>query len=277
MKTVAVAGGTGGLGKFIVEALVEHPSQFKVVLLTRDSTKPAPPNVTVRQVDYSSVDSIASALHHVDWFVSAVTTTATGQEQIIMADACKKANVHAFIPSEFGIDTSLKENQIDIVGGKRAVAEHCKKIGVNCVRVMSGCFIDTFFLPWFEVDLEKGTAKVVGDGNQSASFTHRRDVGRFVAQIIIEDLVQPVIRLSGQDLIINDALHQYEQIKGQKVNISYASIQDTMERIKKATDAWERGMSEIKLSIAKGYCLHKDAIKPNGFTPITCQDYFKTL
>ena len=280
MTTVAIAGGTGGLGKLVSEEFLKNiPNAFeKVIVLTRSEPKDNPPNqAELRTVDYESVDSLTKALAGVDYVVSCLTTSATGQEQLNLADACKAAGVTAFVPSEFGIDTSIPGNQIPVVEPKLNVARHCDNIGLPCIRVMSGCFIDTFFLPWFQVDLQNGKAHVVGDGKQMVSLTHRRDVGRFLVQILRKKpKTSAIVRLSGQDTTINDALQTYERLSKRKLTIDHEPIQACKARIA-TISGWDQASAQIKLCLAEGRGIHPDAIKPEGFTPITVEEYFKTV
>src|SRR5947207_2529994 len=65
MVTVAIAGGAGsGLGSCIAKALAA--ASHTVILLTRSPATPhADPNITLRQVDYTSPASLVAALRGV--------------------------------------------------------------------------------------------------------------------------------------------------------------------------------------------------------------------
>lgn len=279
-KTVAVAGGTGGLGSMISEELLKSKA-FKVIILTRDASKCSSSKLKgaeFRTVDYSNEQSIKEQLKGVQVLVSALATGAVGDEQIRLAKGAKSAGVSLFLPSEFGLNTSHPEvAKMEVLAAKIRLAEHCSKIGLKTVRVMSGCFIDTFFLPWFGCDFGKGVVDVVGEGNQVASFTHRSDVARFVCQILTNDIQDPVVLLSGQCSTVNNALKSYENIKNKKLTVKHESIADTEKRIKTASDAWERGLASIKLAIEKGYGYHSKPLEPKGFKPISIEEYFRSL
>jgi len=280
---VAVAGGTGGLGALITEELLKCKA-FKVVVLSRDPSKCTSANVLknsgaeFRKADYSNAQSLKEQLKGVEYLISALGTGATGDEQIRLADGAKAAGVSMFFPSEYGLDTGVAENaQMEILVPKVKVAEHCSKIGLKTIRVMSSGFTDTFFLPWFGCDFSNENVQVVGDGNQITTFTHRRDVARFICQIISDNIKDAIVRISSQDLTINDALKTYERLKNKKLNIQYERVEDTEKRIKASSDPMEKGISSIKLAIAKGRGYHPNALKPNGFKPISVEEYFKGL
>jgi aspartate-semialdehyde dehydrogenase len=112
IKTVAVAGGTGGLGQLIVEALKQHPEKIKVIVLSRKQQ----PGCTC--ICFDKEETIESALKGVDYVVCALATMATGEEQKKLMKAARKCNVKYFFPSEFGADTSLSVNSIPVLQTK---------------------------------------------------------------------------------------------------------------------------------------------------------------
>lgn len=65
-----------------------------------------PADVTVKRVDYQSVESLTSALDGQDAVVSTIATVAVGG-QTTLVDAAISAKVRRFIPSEFGINTRI--------------------------------------------------------------------------------------------------------------------------------------------------------------------------
>jgi len=275
MKTVAVAGGTGGLGKFIVEALKENSGQIKIIILSR---KQQPGCVCV---DYNKEETLVAALKDVDYVVSALGTLATGEEQKTIMRAAKKAGVKMFFPSEFGADTSLPEIQsTSVLKPKIEAAKYAETIGLPTCRVMTGFFIDTFFLPWFGIDLENSKGNIVGDGNKPVSFTHRKDVGRLIAQLIIKNEFQPVVRTGPETKTPNEAFAIYEGIKHVKLNITRESIPEVKKKINDDSkgDVMEKAIDSLKMLIAEGYALNKQPLY-NGNLPkfITVKEYFEKI
>lgn len=67
-RRIALAGATGNLGPYILDALVS--AGFDVTVLTRDASKAKlPANVKAVTVDYSSQNSIVSAIKGHDVFI----------------------------------------------------------------------------------------------------------------------------------------------------------------------------------------------------------------
>ncbi|KAI3032974.1 hypothetical protein CBS147353_1393 [Aspergillus niger] len=75
MSTIAVAGGTGGIGKTIVEALLQEP-KYRVIVLTQSSPKKDPVLGRTQQIqiNYDDVDSIVQTLekHAIHTIISAI-------------------------------------------------------------------------------------------------------------------------------------------------------------------------------------------------------------
>jgi hypothetical protein len=102
--------GSGNLGQAVVRELLD--AGFAVTVLTREgstSTSKLPSEVVSKEVDYSSVDSLRSALEGQDGLVSTVATGAVGGQRPLV-DAAVAVGVKRIIPSEFGINTRFLGN-----------------------------------------------------------------------------------------------------------------------------------------------------------------------
>src|SRR5690242_16544214 len=104
---VAVAGATGNVGIPILKELLA--AGFSVTALTRQGSSsasklPSDANLTVKEVDFTSVPSLTEALKGHFAVVSTLATIAVGSQDLLI-DAAAAAGVTRFIPSEFGSDT----------------------------------------------------------------------------------------------------------------------------------------------------------------------------
>ncbi|GKT56080.1 hypothetical protein ColTof4_13864 [Colletotrichum tofieldiae] len=99
--SVAVAGGTGGLGRALVEA-ISAKGKRKVSGSPGDNS-----NIHFVAVDYSDVNSLVAVLedHSVDTVISAVNNiTGENQSELNLINAAEKSKTtNRFIPSYFGI------------------------------------------------------------------------------------------------------------------------------------------------------------------------------
>ncbi|KAH8900319.1 NmrA-like family protein [Thozetella sp. PMI_491] len=98
-KKVAVIG-KGMLGSAIVEKMVDAGFSVTIITRNRDSPKGLPSGVVVVEADYSSVESLATALADHDVAVSTVAFDAIPLQKSII-DASIKAGVKRFIPSDY--------------------------------------------------------------------------------------------------------------------------------------------------------------------------------
>lgn len=78
-----------------------------------DTTATFPSNLTVKKVNYDSVESLTAALKGQDAVVSTIATVAVGNQGPLV-DAAVAAGVKRFIPSEFGINTRIVGD--DVIG-----------------------------------------------------------------------------------------------------------------------------------------------------------------
>ena len=117
--------------------------------------------------------------------------------------------------------------------------------------------MDTFFLPWFGIDLKKGKASIVGDGTQPVSFTHRHDVARLLTQLILDDddvkEKEVIVRLGSLTKPLNDVFSLYEALKKCKVDVTKESVVEVKERMKQVgTDVWSKAIDSLRMAIAEG-------------------------
>lgn len=102
MGKVAVAGGSSGLGRTMVDAL-EAAKTHNYIILSRKATGPE-----TRAADYSNVNSLTSLLEseQVDTVISMlpIDNDESGQAQLNLIAAAERSTcTKRFLPSEFGM------------------------------------------------------------------------------------------------------------------------------------------------------------------------------
>jgi hypothetical protein len=119
-----------------------------VTVLTRESSNASlPSGVSVKKVDYKSVESIKPALEGQDAVVSVLGTFASGEQQPL-ADAAFEAGVKRFIPSEFGINTRRARGTAmgKLIGTKIALVDDLiEKSKKNPSFTWTGISVGLFF------------------------------------------------------------------------------------------------------------------------------------
>ncbi|KAJ5681724.1 uncharacterized protein N7477_001664 [Penicillium maclennaniae] len=221
MAVVAVAGGTGGVGKTIVERLVQE-AKFDVLVLSRSTPKqdatPGPGRFV--QIDYNDITSMTKELerHNVHTIISALglISDAASQSQLNLIDAAERSSVtKRFIPSEYSFIQTPDLLPIDpSIQWWLDAAEKLKASSLEYTRVIPGFFMDYWGMPniktnlspyTFGIDISSGSAAIPGDGSDWPEFS-----------VIV-----------GDQVTYNQILAMAEEITGKKFKVSY----DTLDQI----------------------------------------------
>ncbi|KAI5456759.1 hypothetical protein BGZ63DRAFT_428865 [Mariannaea sp. PMI_226] len=241
MTRVAIAGGTGGLGSTIVEAIIAC-KKHDVFVLSRTTTEVFinQPEVTVLIVDYSSPENIEGVLkaNAIDTVISCLTmnTEEGSQAQLnLIEGAAKSTTVRRFAPSEFGIDyMAASKANYPFPSTDFKVAAVNKLLGfptMKYTRFINGTFMD-YFGPFqsrlnviaLVVDYENGKAVVAGDGNTPVVITHSTDVARFVAAALdLEEWPEASV-IRGDKVTLNE-LVAFAEIS-HKFDVSHDKLDD---------------------------------------------------
>jgi uncharacterized protein YbjT (DUF2867 family) len=163
-----------------------------VVVLSRSDTAPnLPTSVTVRKVDYDSVESLTAAIKGTEAIVSAVGFGGSVAQKKIV-DAAVAAGVQRIIPPEFGHNTALPEfRKLPVFTAKIELQEYLKKVsaesGITYTVVATGPFLD-----WGLEDphafligsLKEHKVEIYDGGDKTFSATTVTDIGKGVAGIL---------------------------------------------------------------------------------------------
>ncbi|CAF1379471.1 unnamed protein product [Adineta steineri] len=130
VEKVAIVGGGGQVGKFIVEELLKI-GKHKITALTReDSTSKMPPGVEIKKVNYDDPSSLVEALKGQEVLIITMAVTAPKEQQTKLIEAAAAANVPWVLPNEFGGNPTEVEMQKDsfIGEGKTKYRDHIEKL-----------------------------------------------------------------------------------------------------------------------------------------------------
>ncbi|KAM0559997.1 hypothetical protein ACHAPJ_003952 [Fusarium lateritium] len=199
MKTIAVAGGTGHVGRPIVETLAESPS-FKVLVLGRkapEEIEGLPVSATYLQVDYTNAEALSHLLkqHNVHTLISTIQITdetASSAQVNLISASDKSSTVERFIISAWG---SLPDEQSPTAAFQAASIARLRQTNIEWTQFAVGFFLDYYGLPkikthlpmlTFALDVANKKAAIPGTGDESISFTYTYDVAKFVAVLLEE-------------------------------------------------------------------------------------------
>jgi len=246
MVRVAIAGGTGGLGRAVVEEIIAT-KKHDVFLISRTADVKAfkdDPNVKVLAIDYTSPESIASALkaENIDTVISTIGIFQEEQQkaQLNLIDgAVASGTVKRFAPSEFGLD--YLQNKKDgiaipsetIRNNKTNTVDKLETTPLEYTRFVCGFFLDYFgfphyptYLPFMGIvlDMRNHKAAIPGDGEVPVTFTLTRDVAKFVAASLDLESWEKTSFIVGDKIKLNDMLKWAEEATGKKFDVHYDDV-----------------------------------------------------
>ncbi|KAH1506281.1 hypothetical protein KXX06_008961, partial [Aspergillus fumigatus] len=224
MVIVAVAGGTGGVGKTIVETLVGN-SEHQVIVLTRS-------------VDYNNIPSLVQVLeqHTIHTIISAIGIfdATTSQSQLNLIQAAEESSVtKRFIPSEYSFIQTKDLLPVDpSIQHWLDAAELLQKSHLQYTRVIPGFFMDYWGMPVvrtnltpyiFGINIQHCQAAIPGDGNDVICMTYTYDMAAFLIRLLdVADWPEFSIMV-GDEVTYNQLLEMAEEIRGVKFKVTYDS------------------------------------------------------
>ncbi|KAK4248804.1 isoflavone reductase [Corynascus novoguineensis] len=247
MTIVAVAGGTGNIGRTIVDAiLATGKHQVKVLSRKANPKLEAEIGAPLVPVDYSDVDALAKVLedNNVDTVVSGIAMHSEDgskpHEVELIRAADRSRTTKRLISSEWGVPFKDEHiGQIPSVAHKREAAraleatttlEHTVfHVGFlmdywglgphGVLGVPSYLATRTPFVTW--LDMAHGAAAIPGSGDVPVVFTHTADVARFVAASLDLPRWERETFVLGDRLTWNQFLRLAEEARGIKFTVAY--------------------------------------------------------
>ncbi|KAJ0114165.1 NmrA-hypothetical protein [Diaporthe amygdali] len=244
IKKVLVVGATGNVGKSTLKALSEDG--FQVTGLSRQvPSESALGDVKLLQTDYSA-SSLLEAFRGQDAVVSAVSSTAPGSLELqkSLIDVAIAAGVRIFVPSEFGMDTSVRSapNFIPFLAEKIAVLDYLKERQdkISWIAVVTGAMFDwgskiPVFLGW---NVNARTATIYDGGDISYDATNLDQVGRAIAKSLKKPELtkNQYVYVNSFTVTQNEILRALEKVTGEKFTISQGTVEDL----------WQGGAAQLK-------------------------------
>ncbi|KAK4155293.1 isoflavone reductase [Chaetomidium leptoderma] len=243
MAIIAVAGGTGNVGRAIVEAILAA-GKHEVKILSR---KPNPDleaeiGAPIVPVDYSDVDAVVKALedHNIDTVISGIAMHSGDGSDLseieLIRAADRSKTTKRMVSSDWGVplNDALIGTVPSVIHKINAKKELQKTKDLEYTVFLVGNFMDYYGFPVvksylartplvFWLDVANNAAAIPGSGNQHVLFTHTTDVARFVAASMDLPKWEPETFIFGDRLTWNEFLHLAEEAKGTKFKVAYDS------------------------------------------------------
>ncbi|RDW60600.1 hypothetical protein BP6252_11983 [Coleophoma cylindrospora] len=188
IKNVAIIGAAGALGSVILDKLIAS-GQFNVKVLRRSGSKSiVTAGIDIAEVDFTSLDSLKSALAGQDAVVSAVGNEGI-ESQILLADAAASVGVKRFIPSEFGSNVeNPRTRQLVVYAPKVKVQDHIIEISkttdMTYTFVLNNVFLDWGLQHDFVLSTSNSKPILIDGGDLLFSATTLSSIGDAVVGIL---------------------------------------------------------------------------------------------
>ncbi|KAI0333181.1 NAD-P-binding protein [Cubamyces sp. BRFM 1775] len=223
--SVAVVGGTGGLGVHISHAfLTDFRSSFHTVrILTRDTSSATAQELSAKGAKLHKLDesdlprTLDEAFEGIDVIVNVLAGQGPDEVKQAVLDAAARSDVKVYFLNEFGSDHKIN----DFPGyehpgwlGKQKAATETRKVlsGRKVIALYPSLFLE-FATTVMGIDLEKNTYLCYGSPNQKLSVTARVDIGRAVARLAILALAPDTASKVPDEVRIAGATTTYEEIR----------------------------------------------------------------
>ncbi|KXH59151.1 hypothetical protein CNYM01_06476 [Colletotrichum nymphaeae SA-01] len=240
MVNIAIAGGTGGVGRSIVDALKNDP-RHSTIILSRMEAAEDEAGVPVVAVDYDDRTSLQTTLltHEIHTVISALAlhVIGVGQAQVNLIQAAdKSSSTQRFISSSWAVRPSTHYLSL-LPHGFQHIASYSEleKSRLEWTAFNCGWFLDYYAMPHIEtyipqttfvVDMANRQASIPGDGKQKMTFTYTKDVARFVVEALDLATWEHDTYLIGDEMTWEEFIAIAEEARGgKKFHVTYDSVQ----------------------------------------------------
>lgn len=249
---VLIIGGTGYLGKFIVEASAKegHPT----FVFVRESTVSDPvkgklvdnfKNLGVHLLlgDMYDHESLVKAIKQVDVVISVVGQMQLSDQVKIIAAIKEAGNVKRFFPSEFGMDVD-KNNAVEPAKSTFAIKAQIRRAveaeGIPYTYVPANCFAG-YFLPTLSqpgaTSPPRDKVVILGDGNPKAVFNHEADIGTYTIKAVDDPRTANktlFIRPPKNTYSFNELIALWEKLIGKTLEKTYVPEDQLLKQIQES-------------------------------------------
>lgn len=202
-----------------------------------------PAEVTVKSVDYDSLESLTSALRGQDAVVSTLGSTVI-DKQLLLVEAAGKAGVKRFLPSEFGSNTThSKTKDLPVFQPKVAVQEALKKqvtsSGMSYTLIMTGPFLDWGIMVGFIMNVKNKSINLYDGGERVFSATTLPSIGKTVVGVL-----KNLEATKNRPVFVQDTATTLKELAAKGKNATGA--QGWKEEVVKVDDLLAKAWEELK-------------------------------
>jgi len=262
---ILVAGATGYLGTEICRLLRDRGAQVRA--LVRPTSSPEKVDrlrslgVGLVTGDLKDPRSLDRACKGVDTVISTASTTISRQPddsirrvdrdgQLALVDAAVANGVQRYVFVSFSGNLDLT---CELQSAKRTVEQAVRESGMTYTILRPSFFIEVWLSPAFGFDVEQGTARIFGTGDQRMSWISLSDVARVAVECIDHPPARnAVFELGGEAVSPNDLVREVERRTGRPMAVERIPTEALEAQRAQATDPMEHTFATLMLGYAQG-------------------------
>ncbi|KAJ1384958.1 NmrA-like domain [Sesbania bispinosa] len=269
---ILIIGGTGYIGKFIVEASAKagHPTYA----LVRESTITDPAKAKIIDNfkalgvhlvpgDFNDHDNLLKAIKQVDVVISTVGHLQLTDQLKVIAAIKEAGNVKRFFPSEFGNEVygvNAVEPAKSMFDVKDQIRRTIEAEGIPYTHINTYAF-DGFFLPTLAQPGARGppppTDRVIilGDGNHKAIFNEEEDIGTYTIRAVDDPRTLNKVlylRLPNNIYSVNELVALWEKKMGKTLEKIYVPEEKLLKDIEEEPFPINMGLAISHTVFVKG-------------------------
>ncbi|KAL1308988.1 hypothetical protein HN51_051634 [Arachis hypogaea] len=249
---ILVIGGTGYIGKFVVEASAKtgHPT----FLLVRESTLSNPEKaqiidkfktlgVNLISGDLYDHESLVKAIKQVDVVISTVGYAQLADQDKIISAIKEAGNVKRFLPSEFGNDvdrTTAVDPAKSAFATKSKIRRTVEAEGIPYTYVSSNFFAG-YFLPNLSqpgaTSPPRDKVVILGDGNAKSVWNKEEDIAAYTIKAVDDPRTLNkilYIRPPANTLSFNELVSLWENKIGKTLEKVYVPEEQVLKQIQES-------------------------------------------
>lgn len=265
-QIVVIAGGTGGVGRHIVQGIVAA-DKYTVKVFTRQSSSSTLDikGVEIIVVDYFNHAQLVRELQGVHTVIVCLISDEESSlhAQLNLLNACLEAKVKRFAPSEWA-GISEQNTVIQLYRQlKVPVMEQVQASGIEYTLFTNGVFMEYFASPQrasdslppiiTSVDFNAGEANLIGTGDEPFCVTSVEDVGRFVAAALELDRWEERSSMMGSRVTWNELIRLGEKIRRKEFHVQRTTIDEAKKNLNPhPEDLFTNFVQELYLGICAG-------------------------
>ncbi|KAK7056242.1 hypothetical protein VNI00_002794 [Paramarasmius palmivorus] len=283
-QRIAVAGGSGGAGRYIVNALLAVRDKYNlyIIVLSRSSSSPITipghtASAEVVQVDYADSAQLESVIrtHEIDTIISNLVNPDLSQfsaiQEVLLRAALNVPSFRRFVPSEHAFDSESLDPEYNFYACKLPILQTLRQLKaehphLEWTKFLPGAFSNYFafgsgnedqamtYLVRHPVRVDPSTlkAEIPGDGERKMYFTAAEDFGSFAAEATQLDRWPEELNMVGDKKSYNEIVAILEDVLGKKFEVHYKTKEFILSVMNVPAQGWSDYVHLADLCVISG-------------------------